>query len=141
MLVYFYEGNDLDENGYVVNMAAQTYGAPTRAAIARYIEMRYATLSPTRCYAELAETTFKMAQFLLSNRDSFETLRKPSAHNKVLAGGAANPAPTLQKTPLELSPAGLLDALFGFDVFLAWFLRKFFPSDLSPGYLPSPHAN
>src|SRR5438876_995145 len=62
MLVYFYEGNDLDENGYVVNMAAQTYGAPTREAIARYIETRYAAFSPTRCYTELAETTLTMAQ-------------------------------------------------------------------------------
>src|SRR3954453_3830637 len=32
MLVYFYEGNDLDENGYVVNMAVQTYGAAAREA-------------------------------------------------------------------------------------------------------------
>jgi hypothetical protein len=140
MLVYFYEGNDLDENGYVVNMAAQTYGAPTRAAIARYIEMRYATLSPTRCYAELAETTFKMAQFLLSNRDSFETLRKPSAHNKVLAGGAANPAPTLQKPPFELSPAGIENALTVFDVSLAWLRRNFPRSAITMVYLPSPAA-
>jgi hypothetical protein len=138
MLVYFYEGNDLDENGYVVNMAAQTYGAPTREIIARYIEAQYATLSPTRCYTELAETTFKMAQFLLTNRDSFETLRKPSAHNKVLAGGIANPVPTLQKPPFELPPASIENALMVFDVSLAWLRRNFPDSAITMVYLPSP---
>ena len=140
MLVYFYEGNDLDENGYVVNMAAQTYGAPTREAIARYIETRYAALSPTRCYTELAETTFKMAQFLLTNRDSFESLRKPSAHNKVLAGGGANPVPTLQKPPFELPPASIENALMVFDVSLAWLRQNFPGSAITMVYLPSPAA-
>jgi hypothetical protein len=139
MLVYFYEGNDLDENGYVVNMAAQIYGAPTRETIARYIEAQYATLSPTRCYAELAETTVKMARFL-TNRDSFETLRKPSAHNKVLAGGVANPAPTLQKPPFELSPASVENALIVFDISLAWLKRNFPGSIITMIYLPSPAA-
>jgi hypothetical protein len=139
MLVYFYEGNDLDENGYVVNMAAQTYGAPTRETIARYIEAQYATLSPTRCYTELAETTVKMARFL-TNRDSFETLRKPSARNKVLAGGVANPAPTLQKPPFELPPAGVENALIVFDISLAWLKRNFPDSIITMAYLPSPAA-
>jgi hypothetical protein len=139
MLVYFYEGNDLDENGYVVNMAAQIYGAPTRETITRYIEAQYATLSPSRCYTELAETTFKMARFL-TNRDSFETLRKPSAHNKVLAGGVVNPAPALQKPPYELAPARIDDALVVFDVSLAWLKRNFPDSAITMVYLPSPAA-
>jgi hypothetical protein len=139
MLVYFYEGNDLDENGYVVNMAAQVYGAPTRETITRYIEAQYATLSPSRCYTELAETTFKMARFL-TNRDSFETLRKPSAHNKVLAGGVVNPAPALQKPPYELAPARIDDALVVFDVSLAWLKRNFPDSAITMVYLPSPAA-
>jgi hypothetical protein len=140
MLVYFYEGNDLDENGYVVNMAAQTYGAPTREAITRYVESQYAKLSPSRCYTELGEAAFKMAQFLLTNRDSFETLRKPSAHNKVLAGGTANPAPALQKPPFELSPAVVENALMVFDVSLAWLRRNFPDSVITMVYLPSPAA-
>ena len=139
MLVYFYEGNDLDENGYVVNMAAQTYGAPTRETIARYIEAQYATLSPTRCYTELAETTVKMARFL-TNRDSFETLRKPSARNKVLAAGVANPAPTLQKPPFELPSASVENALIVFDISLAWLKRNFPDSSITMVYLPSPAA-
>jgi GDSL-like lipase/acylhydrolase family protein len=139
MLVYFYEGNDLDENGYVVNMAAQTYGAPTRETIARYIETRYARLAPLRCYTEFAETTVKMARFL-TNRHSFETLRKPSAHNKVLAGGGAYPAPALQKPPFELPSAGIENALMVFDISLAWLKRNFPDSTITMVYLPSPAA-
>src|SRR5436305_15300215 len=41
MLVYFYEGNDLDENGYVVNVLAQS-AAVTRESLARHIAQHYA---------------------------------------------------------------------------------------------------
>src|SRR5881227_1123065 len=41
MLVYFYEGNDLDENGYVANMVAQN-GMVTREDLARHIAQHYA---------------------------------------------------------------------------------------------------
>lgn len=140
MLVYFYEGNDLDENGYVVNMAAQIYGAPSRESIARYVEQQYATLSPSRCYTELAETTFKMAHFLLTNQRSFETLRKPSTHNKVMAGGAENAVPALQKPPFELAPASIDNALLVFDVSLGWLKRTFPQSAITMVYLPSPAA-
>jgi hypothetical protein len=139
MLVYFYEGNDLDENGYVVNMVVQTLGTPTRDNIARYIERQYARLSPARCYTELAETTVKMTRFL-TNRESFETLRKPSAHNKVLAGGLASPAPALQKPPFELPSASIANALMVFDVSLGWLKRNFPQSAITLVYLPSPAA-
>lgn len=140
MLVYFYEGNDLDENGYVVNMATARYGTPTRENIARYIETQYGALAPLRCYTELAETTFKMAHFLLTNLESWETLRKPSTHNKVLAGGAAHPAPTLQKPPFELPSLRIERALIVFDASLAWLKRNFPQSAITMVYLPSPAA-
>src|SRR2546423_7226540 len=99
MLVYFYEGNDLDENGYIANMVVQT-GAVTRKNLARYIAEHDAVPPTLRCFTDLAETGLKMAQFLATKPDSFENLRRPSAHNKVLAGGAAHAAPTLQKPPV-----------------------------------------
>ena len=80
-----------------------------------------------------------MARFL-TNRDSFETLRKPSAHNMVLAGGTGNPAPTLQKPPFELSPASVENALIVFDISLAWLKRNFPDSAITMVYLPSPAA-
>jgi len=64
---------------------------------------------PTRCYTELAETTVKMARFL-TNRDSLETLAQAFHAHKVLAGGTANPTPTLQKPPFELPPASIENA-------------------------------
>src|SRR3977135_2704594 len=101
MLVYFYEGNDLDENGYVVNVLAER--APvTRENLARHIAQRYGAPPGLRCFTGLAPTGFKMAWFLGTNAESWETLRKPSAHNKVLINGAPQPAPALQKPPVEL---------------------------------------
>jgi hypothetical protein len=139
MLVYFYEGNDLDENGYVVNMAAAA-GPPTRESIARHIETQYGRPSAARCFTELAETTFRMAHFLLTNQESWDTLRKPSTHNRVLAGGAAHPAPALQKPPYEFEPARIESALLVFDVSLGWLKRNFPQSAITMVYLPSPAA-
>src|SRR5205085_10834295 len=62
-----------------------------------------------------------------------------SAHNKVLAGGAAHPAPTLQKPPVELGPQVADASLMVFDVSLEW-LRKNFPAAVTVVYLPSPAA-
>ncbi len=138
MLVYFYEGNDLDENGYVANVSAAG-GPVTREKIERYIERQYAMPLRWRCFTDLAETTFKMAHFAATNTESFETLRKPSANNKVLAGATAVAAPALQKPPVEI--ATWIDApLTVFDVSLAWLRRTYPATDITVVYIASPAA-
>jgi len=139
ILVYFYEGNDLEENGYVVNMLAQN-AATTRENMVRYIGERYARPPAFRCYTDLAETGFKMAHFLATNEESWETLRKPSAHNRVIANGATHPAPALQKPPLELDPRAIAASLLVFDVSLEWLRRNFEAAAITVVYLPSPAA-
>jgi len=136
-LVYFYEGNDLDENGYVANVAALG-GAVTREKIERYIARHYAERWRWRCFTDLAETMFKMAHFLATNAESFETLRKPSTHNKVLAGTEVA-APALQKPPVEI--ASWIDApLTVFDVSLDWLRRTFPAAAITVVYIASPAA-
>jgi len=138
IVVYFYEGNDLDENGYIVGRVA-TDGAVTRETIARYVGEHYGAPPRFRCFTDLGETMFKMGHFLVTNGESFETLRKPSANNKALAAGASHAAPALQKPPAERD-AGTLEAAFTvFDVALEW-LRKHFPAPVTVVYLPSPAA-
>jgi GDSL-like Lipase/Acylhydrolase family len=138
MLVYFYEGNDLDENGYI---AARVAGesAVTRNTIALYVAEHYGAPPRLRCFTDLGETMFKMAHFLITNATSFENLRKPSAHNQVFASGAAHPTPALQKPPAELDPHAIEAALMVFDVSLEW-LRRDFSSAVTVVYLPSPAA-
>ena len=134
MLVYLYEGNDLDENTYVANVAGGT-----RDTIARFIARHYAQPAAWRCFTDLGDTALNMARFLATNRESFETLRKPSAHNKVEAGGV-HPAPALQKPPLDLAPAQVEAALTVFDVSLAWLKRSYPAAAITIVYLPSPAA-
>jgi len=138
ILVYFYEGNDLDENGYIAGRVAEE-GAVTRETITRYVSGHYGAPPRLRCFTDLGETTFKMAHFLITNAESFETLRKPSQHNQVLSGGAPHAAPALQKPPAEMD-ARALDASFTvFDASLDW-LRRNFSSPVTVVYLPSPAA-
>jgi hypothetical protein len=138
MFVYFYEGNDLDENGFIVNMVVQN-GAVTRENLTRYIAEHYAAPPTRRCFTDLAETGVKMAQFLLTKPDSFENLRRPSLHNKVIRGEVAHPAPTLQKPPVELGPQATDASLLVFDVALDWLMRNF-SAAITVIYLPSPAA-
>jgi hypothetical protein len=137
-LVYFYEGNDLDENGYIAGRVAAT-GPVTGETIARYVADHYGAPPKFRCFTDLGETSFKMAHFLVTNAESFETLRKPSAHNRVLSGGAPHAAPTLQKPPAEMERPALEASLMVFDVSLAW-LRNHFAAPVTVVYLPSPAA-
>jgi hypothetical protein len=138
MLVYFYEGNDLDENGYVVNVLAQR-AAPTRENLARHVAERYGRPPGLRCFTDLAETGFKMAWFLATNAERWETLRKPSSHNKVLVNAVSQPVPALQKPPVELEPRAVDASLTVFDVSLEWLTRNF-PAAITVVYLPSPAA-
>jgi hypothetical protein len=139
IFVYFYEGNDIDENGYIVNLA-RAQGALTRDAVARFVGDRYGKPPRLRCFTDLGETAFKMAHFALTNTQSFETLRKPSAHNEVMAGGAPHAAPALQKPPLDMEPSAVAASMMVFEVSLAW-LRQTFPSAaITMVYLPSPAA-
>ena len=138
ILVYFYEGNDLDENGYIAGRVAAE-GPITRETIARYVVERDGAPPRFRCFTDLGETTFKMAHFLITNAESFETLRKPSQHNKVLSGGTPHPAPSLQKPPAEMEAGARDAALMVFDVSLEW-LRENFSSPVTIVYLPSPAA-
>jgi hypothetical protein len=138
ILVYFYEGNDLDENGYVANVSAAG-GAVTREKIERYIERQYATPNRWRCFTDLAETMFKMGHFLATNAESWETLRKPSAHNKVLVGAGEVGTPALQKPPVEV--ASWIDApLTVFDISLGWLRRTYPATEIALVYIASPAA-
>ncbi|MEJ0075001.1 MAG: SGNH/GDSL hydrolase family protein [Alphaproteobacteria bacterium] len=138
ILAYFYEGNDLEENGYIAGRVAAE-GAVTRETIARYVGDRYGAPPRFRCFTDLGETSFKMAHFLITNAESFETLRKPSQRNKVLSGGAPHAAPALQKPPAELDPHALDASLMVFDVSLEW-LRQNFSAPVTVVYVPSPAA-
>ena len=138
IVVYVYAGNDLDENGYIAGRVAGE-GAVTRETIARHISERYGAPPRLRCFTDLGETMFKMGHFLITNTESFETLRKPSARNKVLAGGAAHAAPALQKPPAERDARALEASFTVFDVSLEW-LRQHFSARVTVVYLPSPAA-
>ena len=138
ILVYFYEGNDLEENGYVAGRVAAE-GPVTREAVAAYVSQHYGAPPHFRCFTDLGETTFKMAHFLLTNAETFETLRKPSQHNNVLSGGAPHAAPALQKPPAEMDAGARDAALMVFDVSLEW-LRRNFSAPVTVVYLPSPAA-
>src|SRR5947209_8630182 len=138
MFVYFYEGNDIDENGYIAARVAGE-GPVTRDTIARYVAEHYGAPPNFRCLTDLGETMFKMAHFLITNAESFETLRKPSSHNQVLAGGTPHPSPALQKPPAEVDPRAIEASLMVFDVSLEW-LRRNFSSAVTVMYLPSPAA-
>src|SRR3954454_17912598 len=115
IFVYFYEGNDLEENGYIAGRVAAE-GQVTRETIARYVGDHYGTPPKFRCFTDLGETMFKMAHFLLTNSDTFEALRKPSTRNNVFSGGTPHAAPALQKPPAEMEAGAREAALTVFDV-------------------------
>jgi hypothetical protein len=95
-----------------------------------------------RCYGYLAETTYRMAAFVVTGRDRDvrHVLVIPSERNRVVIAGSPTPASALQEPPVMLDPRQTEAALAVFELSLAWLRRRFPDSPATMVYLPSPAA-
>lgn len=63
MFVYFYEGNDVEDNVHFLDKVAGRYRRTDAAAIDRYLAEDYAATYPWQCHLQLAELMASMASF------------------------------------------------------------------------------
>src|SRR5262245_36451226 len=64
IFVYFYEGNDVDDNLALLEDVRITYGNADDASIDRYLMEEYVPISRWKCHSYLGDTASRMAQFL-----------------------------------------------------------------------------
>jgi len=142
MLVYFYEGNDLEDNLRFVERVSERYGRTDPEAIDRYLDEQYAASSLLRCHAQLAQTTFKEAEFLSQYYITGYVVRycgtPVPSRNHILVGDRTIETPSLQGAAPGLSDERIR---LGMDVFahsLAWLRKHFAGVPVTMVYVPSP---
>jgi len=142
MFIYFYEGNDMEDNVNFLLKVRERYGRYDADAIDRYLADVYGASYPWHCHLQLLDTAIRMAQFLyqyyLGRIDiAYCGHRAPHA-NRIVAGGRTVEAPPL------LGPAPALrdeHILLGMDVLarsLHWLRHRFEDVPITVVYVPGP---
>jgi hypothetical protein len=144
MVVYFYEGNDIEDNLKFLGKVSRRYGRSDPDAIDRYLNEQYAGKPFLHCHAQLAEMTFKEAEFLSDyylsgDSNSYCGTLVPSK-NHIVVGEETVETPSLQGAAPHLPDASIRLGMEVFAHALAWLHRRFDGVPITMVYVPSPLA-
>jgi hypothetical protein len=142
MFVYFYEGNDIEDNLKFLGKVSRRYGASSPEAIDRYLNEQYAGWPLLHCHGQLAETMFKQLEFLsqyyITGFSIAHCGTSVPSRNHIVVGGKTIEAPALQGAAPHLPEESIRLAMDVFARSLNW-LRTRFPSvPITMVYVPSP---
>jgi hypothetical protein len=140
MFVYFYEGNDVNDDAAVVSYAGREFGREDDSAIASYLEKDMAFKSSWwRCHAQLADAIERMAVFAYQVRIRGVSLpeSRPIENTLIVAGRPVG-APALQGPALNYPKVGIERAMAVLAQSLAWLTERFPRVPVTVVYLPAP---
>jgi hypothetical protein len=142
MFIYFYEGNDIEDNIRFLDKVRARYGASDDGAIDRYLTDQYADSSLLRCHGQLADMTFKLLEFLSQYYITGYSLTHCgtwiSAKNHLHVGEAVVEAPALEGPAPHLSDGSIFAAMNVFARSLKWLRQRFPALPVTVVYVPSP---
>jgi hypothetical protein len=142
MFIYFYEGNDIDDNLNFAFKAKGAYGRIDGGTIDRYLTENYAAENPWRCHLELLDTATRMTKFLYQHYVSGLDLefcgQDAPGTNRLVAGGRSFEAPALQGPALAYSDEAIQLGIEVLDHSLSWLQRRFKDVPVTVVYVPSP---
>jgi hypothetical protein len=142
MFIYFYEGNDIEDNIRFLDKVRARYGSADDGAIDRYLTEQYAKSSLLRCHGQLADMTFKLAEFLSQYYITGYSLTHCgtwiSTKNHLRVGEAVVEAPALEGPAPHLSDDSIFAAMNVFARSLKWLRQRFPAMPVTVVYVPSP---
>ncbi len=142
MFVYFYEGNDIEDNLKFLGKVNRRYGKTDPEAIDRYLNEQYAGWPLLHCHAELAETIFKQSEFLSQfyiTGFSISYCGTPvPSRNHIVVGEETIETPALQGAAPHLPDESIRLAMDVFARSLNWLHRRFPRVPITMVYVPSP---
>jgi hypothetical protein len=144
MFIYYYEGNDVEDNLFFEYKVRSRYGHLDTQTIDRYLTEQYAAGNPWDCHMELLDTTTRMAKFLyeyyVSGADFFSCSTGENAkyHNRLLVNGKTVEAPALQGPALGIEHESIRAAMPVLDRSLNWLRHRFEGVPTTVVYIPSP---
>lgn len=144
IFIYYYEGNDVEDNLNFENKVRSRYGHVDERTIDRYLTEQYAARHRWDCHLELTDMTSRMAKFLyeyyISGLDLFtcSAITGPSDFNRLLVDGRTVSAPVLQGPALNVSDENIRSAMLVLDRSLSWLRNRFADVPTTIVYIPSP---
>jgi hypothetical protein len=144
IFIYYYEGNDVEDNLNFENKVLGRYGRVDAGSIDRYLTEQYAVRHFWDCHLELADMASRMTKFLyeyyVSGLDLFtcSAITGPSDFNRLIVAGRTVSAPTLQGPALGVSDEYIQSAMLVLDRSLTWLQHRFENVPITMVYVPSP---
>jgi len=144
MFIYYYEGNDVEDNLGFEAKVQRRYGVVDANTIDRYLNEQYVAENPWDCHLELLDTTIRIVSFLYqyyySGVDISPCAAGPNGGrgNRLLIAGQAVAAPALQGPALNLNPDVIRAAMAVLDRSLNWLRNRFEGVPTTVVYIPSP---
>lgn len=140
-LIYIYEGNDIDDNIFLLQWDVKPTKADIRPELDAFLENTYAAPQRWRCHAQFGEFILKLARYAIeySWRETGILDRRP-IRNQIIVGGRTVGAPELNVPSLGLTDAQVDTSVMVYEHSLAWFRRRFPNIPTTVVYIPSPSA-
>ena len=140
MLIYFYEGNDLDDNYKLLDHRVRPDGGDLRAQIDRYLNEHYAVVNGWRCHGHFGDMLFKMARYLVKYRNLASQLPDQPVEQEVIIGNRPHGAWLLSVPSLALDEKQTEASVIVYERSLMWLRKRFRNVPMTVVYIPSPAA-
>jgi hypothetical protein len=140
ILIYFYEGNDIDDNYMLLDHQIRPDGSDLRVQIDRFLENQYAVVSGWRCHGHFGDMIFRMARYLIKYQNYAASFLDQPAAQEVLINGSARGAWLLSVPSLALTDDQIDAGVVVFERSLMWLRRRFPAVPMTLVYIPSPAA-
>jgi hypothetical protein len=142
MLVYFYEGNEMEDNIKFLGKVRKRYGSDDSEAIDRYLAEQYAGSSLLRCHIQLAEMTFKLLEFLSQYYITGFSIphcgTSVANKNNIVVGGRTLEAPAFEGPAPHLPDETIRLSMTVFARSLKWLRAQFATVPITLIYIPAP---
>jgi len=139
MVIYFYEGNDIDDNIHFLENVNRSYGQTDERSVDRLLVEDYASVSAWKCHGYLADTMARMAKFLFQYYVAGITFEADlRRENTLLVARRQVMAPPLNGPALLYDDNQIRAGMGILGRSLAWLKQRFPGVTTTVAYIPSP---
>ena len=138
-IVYFYEGNDINDNVDHLTHRIRPVGGDLVPQIDKFLNEEYSAIPWWRCHVHFGDFIYGMARYALQEmRAPPQVIDRPSGVNQFIVDGKLVGAPTFQVPSVALDDSQIEKGVLVYERSLFW-LRQHYPDiPVTIVYLPSP---